>query len=110
MNLQDKSNSIFCDTCGENVTGGKKGLESHYKRCHKPIICENCGFGVQGWQQYHCHKRHCDKRTCEKCLKEISKKNFARHVKECGTSASDAGGYSCDQCDYKTFRKDHLLR
>lgn len=109
MNLQSNFNCICCDTCGENVAGGKKGLESHYKRCHKPIICENCGFEVHGWHQYHSHKSDCDKKTCEKCMKEISKKNFARHVKQCSISASGEG-FACDQCDYKTAQKANLQR
>ena len=41
MNLQE--NYSFWETCGENVRGGKKGIETHQKKVHKPMICPTCG-------------------------------------------------------------------
>ena len=106
MNLQE--NSSCCETCGENVTGGPKGLETHQKKIHQSLICPTCGVEVKGWQNMAQHKRLCEKKTCENCLKEISRKAFSRHFKAC-TGAVE-GEHSCDQCDYKTYRKDQLKR
>ena len=106
MNLQDKSN--FCEECGKNVSGGKKGLESHHKRYHKSVICPTCGVEVKGWEKFHAHKRLCEKRTCEKCLKEISRNHFSKHSKACNGEGD--GQYSCDQCDYKTDHQSNLKR
>ena len=109
MNLQyGNIKCSFCVKCGENISGGRKGLESHHKRFHKSQICTTCGVEVKGWQNMHQHKRQCEKKTCENCFKEIPRKTFSRHFKAC-TGAGE-GVHSCDHCDYKTYRKDQLKR
>ena len=98
----------ICDTCGGSVRGGSKAVETHYKKYHKPNICEDCGLEVKGYAAYHEHKRHCGTRTCSNCMKEITRKSFARHSKQC--KGDNAEEFSCDQCNYKTIRKADLKK
>ena len=121
-NEHKKSKGYKCDKCNASFRT-ETGLRSHVKAKHegtKRHICETCGLTYKNIQSLlrHCrlqgHSEPLDMKEktipfqfskCTICFKLVKDLEYHHEVYHCVTSM-----HQCNKCDYKTKRKDNLLR
>ena len=102
---QIKVEDVVCPECGD-VFLTERELKKHtnQQHDHSKHSCKVCGETVEGYKKFLWHRKNHEMAQCGTCSNYFPKKNFNRHVKSC----KEGPELHCDQCDYKTHRKDHL--
>ena len=100
----EDSSTKVCQECGEEVSSQKE-LEKHNNKFHdhREFDCDVCGKSFKGLKRFLDHKRSHTMAQCDICSEFVSKATLSRHVKK-----HSKEHLHCDQCDYKTLRKDTL--
>ena len=102
---QIKVEDVVCSECGDVfLTDRELRKHTNQRHDHSEHNCEVCGKSFIGYNKYLWHKKTHEMSQCGTCAEFFPKKNFNRHVKGCKMGPE----LHCDQCDYKTPRKDVL--
>ena len=104
VHQDEDSSTKVCQECGVEVSPQKE-LEKHNRRFHdhREFDCDACGKSFEGLRRFKDHKRSHILAQCYICSEFLSKAALSRHVKQHSMEY-----LYCDQCDYKTIRKDTL--
>ena len=129
---RDTEDDLVCGECGKKCKS-KAGLTNHRRLIHektkgkKVFKCGECGDEFQREANLVNHKKACvgmktansSMKQCDKCRKEITKPNWARHIKKCkGESQEEAQQTArthkretaaCEKCD-KEIAKTNMAR
>ena len=100
----EDSSTKVCQECGVEVSTQKE-LQKHNNRFHdhREFHCDACGKSFKGLRKFKDHRRSHILAQCYMCSEFFSKAALSRHVKQHSKER-----LHCDQCDYKTLRKDTL--
>ena len=119
-----EENMHECDKCDKKFRN-KIGLETHIKRKHEKnihYVCETC---AKVFENNSSLKRHCitenheyteiykelpkDAKSCDICFKIVTHLDIHKKLYHSDKN-NNKSQHKCDKCDFKTKRKDSLLR
>ena len=110
-----------CPECDR--TFASKSAMNYHMATHSPnkeFVCEKCEKTFPSLRSYRSHQKQHSEPTKEQCPKcdqiLVGKRSLSRHLKEIhflfkldtDKTTDPVYGFSCDECDSKFKRKDHL--